>query len=221
MWLSRLPSSADASPRPALTLPLPGVVSSLLHFMVVGAPGPALSQRSRRGAHTPACRRGLGGLGSQKAPTGRGTRGPGEGPGDTCRPVWKELNGRQGEDSAFSSPAGGLPGCIRAAQRGAQKGDKMGGGAERGAGRGTEDGRGGDRLDGNGQAWSPTLPGRTPLSPLEGLGPQPSPQASYHHAATEAAGNSSTPCIFTHSTPQDSGRVRSFALYVYVVVGAG
>ena len=127
VWLSRPPSSADTSPRSALTLLLPGVVSSLLRFMVAGAPGPALSRRSRRGAHPPACQWGLRGLGSQKAPTGRGTRGPGEGPGDTCRPAWKELIGQQGADSAFSSPAGGLPGCIRAAQREEPRdGDKMG-----------------------------------------------------------------------------------------------
>ena len=79
------------------------------------------------------------------------------------------------------------------------------GGREHGAGRGTEDGRGGDRLEGNRPAWSPSLQGRTPLGLLEDLCPRLSPQVSYHHAATEAAGNGSTPCIFTHSTPQDGG----------------
>lgn len=98
----------------------------------------------------------------------------------------------------------------------------MGGGAEPRAEGAQRMGEGETGLDGNGQAWSPahSAQARTPSSPLEGLGPQPSPQASYHHAATEAAGNSSNP-IFLHSTPQDSGWVGSFALYVYVVVGAG
>ena len=97
----------------------------------------------------------------------------------------------------------------------------MGGGAERGAEGAQRMGEGETGWMETGRPGAPLSRAGPPLSLLEDLGPQLSPQASYHHAATEAAGNSSTPCIFTHSTPQDSGRVGSFALYVYVVVAAG
>lgn len=43
---------------------------------------------------------------------------------------------------------------------------------------------------------------------------------SYRHATAEAAGNGSTPCIFTHSTPQ-YGRLGSSLFICVVGTGAG
>lgn len=71
-----------------------------------------------------------------------------------------------------------------------------------------------------------------PAAPFsQGRSPSPQPvggslsttksSVSYHHATAEAAGNGSTPCIFTHSTPQYGQPGQIITVHMYGGQGRG